>query len=88
MRTVTVYRVDDMKKARVPIGEVRERRKKDRGGNLLGLLRLARKTFGTNPEDAIHIAIDYPEARNTLQAIEEYSSATPPVLPTVFHSNE
>jgi len=56
MRTVTVYRVDYVKKARVPIGEVQERRKKDRGGNLLGLLRLARKTYGTDPDDAIHIA--------------------------------
>ena len=46
MRTVTVYRVDYVKKTRVPIGEVQERRKKDRGGNLLGLLRLARKTTG------------------------------------------
>ena len=88
MRTFTVYRVDYMKKARVPIGEVQERRKKDRGGNLLGLLRLARKTYGTNPEDAIHIAVDHQEARNTLQAIEEYSSATPPVLSVVFRSNE
>ncbi len=63
MRTVTVYRVDYVKKTRVPIGEVQERRKKDRGRNLIGLLRLARKTYGTDPDDAIHIAVDNREAR-------------------------
>ena len=63
MRTVTVYRVDYVKKTKVPIGRVEERRKKDRGGNLLGLLRLARMIYGTGPEDAIHIAIDSREAR-------------------------
>jgi len=62
MRTVTVYRVDYVKKTKVPIGGVQERRMKDRGGNLLGLLRLARKTYGTGPEDAIHIAVDSREA--------------------------
>ena len=87
MRTVTVYRVDYVKKTRVPIGGVQERRKKDRGGNLLGLLRLARKIYGTSPVDAIHIAVDNREAWNTLQSIEEYPSATPPVPPAAFRSN-
>ncbi len=63
MRTVTVYRVDYVKKTRVPIGEVWERRKKDRGGNLFGLLMLARKIYGAGPEDAFHIAVDNQEAR-------------------------
>ena len=62
MKAVTVYRVDYLKKTRIPIGEVRERRKRNRGGNLLGLLRLARKTYGTGPEDALHIAVDNREA--------------------------
>ena len=62
MRAVTVYRVNYVKKTRVPIGEVRERRKKARGDNLLGLLTLARKIYGTGPEDAIHIAVDHREA--------------------------
>jgi hypothetical protein len=87
MKTVTVYRLDHVKKTRVPIGGVQERRKKDRGGNLLGLLRLARKIYGIGPEDAIHIAVDNREARNTLQSIEEYPSATPPVPSVAFHSN-
>jgi hypothetical protein len=69
MRTFTVYRVDYVRKTKIPIGGVQERRKKD-------------------PGDAIHIAVDHQEARNTHQAIEEYSSATPPVLPVVSHSNE
>ncbi|MEK6778796.1 MAG: hypothetical protein AABY80_03925 [Candidatus Deferrimicrobiota bacterium] len=63
MRIVTVYRVDYVKKTRVQIGWVEERRKKDRGGNLLGLLRLARKIYGTGPDDAIHITVDSREAR-------------------------
>ncbi len=62
MRTVTVYRVDYVKKTRVPIGGVQERRMKDREDNLLGLLTLARKTYGTGPQDAIHIAVDKREA--------------------------
>lgn len=63
MRTVTVYRVDYVKKTKVPIGGIQERRKEDRGGNLFGLLMLARKIYGTSPEDAFHISIDYREAR-------------------------
>ena len=82
MRTVTVYWVDYAKKTRVQIGGVQERRKKDRSGNLLGLLRLARKIYGTSPEDAIHIAVDNREARRACMppnAVipdpgEEYSS--------------
>ena len=62
MRPVTVYRVDYLKKTRVPIGAVQERRKKDREDNLLGLLLLARKTYGTGPQDALHIAVDKREA--------------------------
>ncbi len=64
MRTITVYRVDYVKKSKVPIGWVKERRKKDRGDNLVGLLRLARKTFAVSLEDALHIAVDGKEAGN------------------------
>jgi hypothetical protein len=65
MRTITVYRVDYAQKSKVPIGWVKERRKKDRGDNLIGLLRLARKTFALSPEDALHIAVDGKEAGKT-----------------------
>jgi hypothetical protein len=83
MRTVTVYRVDYVKKTKVPIGVVPERRKKDRGYNFLGLLRLARKIYGKGPEDAIHIAVDNREAQRARMlpnaflhnSGEEYSSA-------------
>ncbi|MGE5189801.1 MAG: hypothetical protein ACM3NF_07070 [Gemmatimonadota bacterium] len=58
MKSVTVYRIDYVKKTRVPIGTVVERRKKDRGNSLLGLLRVARQTYGSSPQDSIQIAID------------------------------
>lgn len=63
MKTVTVYRVDYVKKTRIPIGVVQERRRKGREGNLLGLLTLARKFYCAGPEDAIHIAVDNREMR-------------------------
>ncbi len=62
MKQVTVYRVDYVKKTRVPIGHVVERRTKERGDNLVGLLRLARKRYGSSPQDAFQIAVDRTEA--------------------------
>lgn len=62
MRKITVYRVDYVRKLKVPIGWVKERRKKDRADNLFGLLRMARKKFALSPEDALHIAVDIKEA--------------------------
>ena len=62
MKQVTVYRVDYVKKTKVPIGHVVERRTKERGDNLIGLLRLARKTYSRSPQDALHIAVDRLEA--------------------------
>lgn len=58
MNIVTVYRIDYAKRTRVPIGVVVERRKRDRGNNLVGLLRVARKTYSSPGDDSIHIAID------------------------------
>lgn len=63
MNTVTVYRVDYARKIRVPIGKVKERRREERGDNLIGLLRLARKAYASSPEEALHIAVDGKEAR-------------------------
>ncbi len=63
MKAVTVYRVDYMNKRKIPIGTVIERRRKERGDNILGLLRLARKRYAKDLEDALHIAIDWDEAR-------------------------
>lgn len=63
MRNVTVYRVDYVRKMKVPIGLVVERRVKERGDNIIGLLRLARKAFSSSPEEALHIAVDPSGAR-------------------------
>lgn len=62
MRPVSVYRVDYVRKTRVRIGTVMERRTRERGDNLSGLLFLARKMFSASPEDAILIALDGQEA--------------------------
>lgn len=58
MKSVTVYRIDYVNKTRVPIGTVVERRKKDRGDGLVGLLRIARKIYSSSALDSIQIAID------------------------------
>jgi len=63
MRNVTVYRVDYVRKMKVPIGLVVERRVKERGDNIIGLLRLARKAFSTSTEEALHISVDPSGAR-------------------------
>ncbi len=65
MQNVTVYRVDYVRKSKVPVGRVVERRAKERGGNLFGLLRMARNTFASSAEEAFHIAVDPSAARVT-----------------------
>lgn len=65
MRSITVYRVDYQLKKREPIGTVIERRARERGDNVLGLLRIARKMYARNLEDALHIAIDWDEAQKS-----------------------
>ncbi|HEY5765566.1 MAG TPA: hypothetical protein VIS30_06015 [Candidatus Deferrimicrobiaceae bacterium] len=62
MKNVTVYRVDYVRKTKVPIGSVMERRNAERGNNLIGLLRLARKSFATGPQEAIETVVDRPRA--------------------------
>jgi hypothetical protein len=47
---VVIYRLDDGGKKDVPIGTIVERRKTERGDNLIGLMRVARKTFEPVPE--------------------------------------
>lgn len=69
MRKITVYRVDYAQKSKVPIGWIQERRKKERGDNLIGLMRLARKSFSASPEVALHIAVDGKEAGRTSESI-------------------
>ena len=63
MKPISVYRVDYVKKTKVRIGMVVERRRSERGDNLTGLLFLARKTFASSPQDAFLTALDWAEAR-------------------------
>lgn len=63
MRQVTVYQVDYVKKTRIPIGWVTERRTRMRDDNLIGLVRLARKMYASNPQDAYRIVVDSREAQ-------------------------
>jgi hypothetical protein len=63
MRQVTVYQVDYVRKTKVPVGTVTERRTVDRPDNVMGLLRLARKLYATTPTEAFRIVIDMQEAR-------------------------
>ena len=66
MRAVTVYRMDSARKTKDPIGVVFEKRKTERMGNYNDLLRLARRLFAVDTEDAVHIALDASDARRTL----------------------
>jgi hypothetical protein len=63
MRAVTVYRMDYARKTRYPVGVVLEQRKTERGKKYNGLLRLARRLFALETEDAVRIVIDVSHAR-------------------------
>jgi hypothetical protein len=58
MPEITVYRWDEGRKAKDPIGVVFERRKIERGSNYIDLLRLARRRFAADAAGAVHIFID------------------------------
>jgi len=58
MKIVTVYAVDYVKKMKTPVGSMVERRKADRGDNLLGLLKLARKQYASTPDAALRICLE------------------------------
>lgn len=55
MKGVTVYRLDRETRTKVPVGTVMERRKEERGSNLVGLLQVARKDFIFSGNDALQI---------------------------------
>lgn len=57
MRIVPVYRMNYITKTKVQIGVVEERRKTERGNNLVGLLRLARNTYAYSLNDAHEIVV-------------------------------
>lgn len=66
MRAVTVFRWDEGRKTKDPVGVVFEKRKTERASNYLDLLRLARKLFAVNRADAVHIIIDQNRPRRTI----------------------
>ena len=55
--SVTIYLVDYVRKTRIPIGSLEERRKGDRGDNKTGLLKLARKRYAKTPDVAFRICL-------------------------------
>ena len=56
MKTYTVYRFDYIRLVREPVGELVERRSKDRGNNAEALLRLAQRLYSTSSLDS-HLII-------------------------------
>jgi hypothetical protein len=56
VKVYTVYRYDYNIQVRVPIGMVLERRNRDRGNNIKGLLKLAQKLYSKSSLDS-HIVI-------------------------------
>jgi hypothetical protein len=59
MNTVLVYRLDQETKGKIPLGILVDRRKSDRGDNVIGMLRLARKEFAKSEEESSQIFISY-----------------------------
>lgn len=60
VKTVMVYRLDKETRAKEPLGILVERRKEERGDNVVGLVRLARKEFSETESDSSRITIgDY-----------------------------
>jgi len=53
MQVYTVYRIDHIRRVREPVGRVLERRKRDRGNNFEGLLKLAKKLYPPTPDSHI-----------------------------------
>jgi len=55
MKGLTVFRVDRETRTKVPVGTVVERRKEERGRNLVGLLQVAKKDFVSSRGDTLRI---------------------------------
>jgi len=58
MKNVTVYVVNYAQKMKTPIGSMVERREEDRGDNLIGLLKRARKKYASTPDTAFQICLE------------------------------
>ena len=59
MNSVLVYRLDSETKSMVPLGILVERRKEERGDNVISMLRLARREFARSEKEAANIFIKY-----------------------------
>ena len=59
MKTYTVYRVDYLRKVREPVGELVERREKDRGNNVGSLLKLAQMRYPPPMDSHLVIVPEY-----------------------------
>ena len=53
MKAYTVYQIDFTRHVREPVGVVLERRRLDRGNNIDGLLKLARKLYSNPSPDSL-----------------------------------
>jgi hypothetical protein len=58
MKDITVYLVNYVHKMKTPIGSIVERREADRGDNLIGLLKLARKQYASTPDAAFQVCLE------------------------------
>jgi hypothetical protein len=58
MKSLTVFRLDRKTRRKTLIGKVTERRRGERGNNLVGLLRMAKKTFVPLPGDTLQVQDD------------------------------
>jgi hypothetical protein len=57
MKKISIYRVDGVTKADILLGTVKERRKIERGNNLVGLMRVARKLFASAQHESFRIHV-------------------------------
>ena len=57
MATFTVYSVDKARERKVQVGTLVERRRTDRGDNIVGLLKLAASRFKLSPGQKIQVKL-------------------------------
>lgn len=62
MNSVLVYRLDSETKSMIPLGILVDRRKHERGNNVIAMLRMARREFAGTEKEAAGIFIKYEAA--------------------------
>ncbi|MBM2828054.1 MAG: hypothetical protein HW408_586 [Actinobacteria bacterium] len=74
IKTVMVYSLDNDTKSMEPLGILVERRKKERGDNITGMVHLARKEFDGTEDNSSRITVgDYVTAEPVLEYSTEHS---------------